>query len=110
MTIAKTPPAPYYAVIFTSIRTEGDNGYAQTADAMVELAAKQPGFLGIESAREAVGITVTYWDSLEAIAAWKNNAEHLGAQKAGRETWYRAYTTRICRVEREYSFAATDAR
>ncbi len=105
MTIANTPPTPYYAVIFTSIRTEVDDGYGQTADEMVALAASQPGFLGVESAREEIGITVSYWASLEAIAAWKRNAEHITAQRTGREKWYRAYTTRICRVEREYSFS-----
>lgn len=104
MTIARTPAPPYFAVIFTSIRTDIDDGYSQTADAMVALAAIQPGFLGVESAREEIGITVAYWSSLEAIAAWKSNADHLAAQKAGREKWYRAYTTRICRVERDYSF------
>lgn len=104
MTIAKTPAPPYFAVIFTSIRTDIDDGYSQTADAMVALAAIQPGFLGVESAREEIGITVAYWSSLEAIATWKSNADHLAAQKAGRKKWYRAYTTRICRVERDYSF------
>jgi len=106
MTIAQTPPAPYYAVIFTSIRTDDDEGYGQTADEMVALASQQPGFLGVESAREEIGITVSYWASLEAIAAWKRNADHLVAQRRGRQAWYRAYTTRICRVERDYTFAS----
>jgi len=105
MSIAKTPAAPYYAVIFTSLRTEGDNGYSAMADAMVALAAQQPGFLGVESAREGVGITVSYWDSLESIAAWKKNTAHLQAQQRGKEAWYGAYQTRICRVERDYSFS-----
>jgi heme-degrading monooxygenase HmoA len=100
--IAKTPAAPYYAVIFTSIRTEGDHGYADMAQHMVELAAQQPGFLGVESARNETGITVSYWESLEAIRNWKANAEHLVAQKLGRERWYSAYKTRICLVERDY--------
>jgi heme-degrading monooxygenase HmoA len=104
MLIATTPAIPYYAVIFTSIRTEEDNGYGEMANAMVELAAKQLGFLGVESAREGLGITVSYWESLEAIAAWKQNSAHLTAQKHGRETWYRAFKTRICRVERDYNF------
>lgn len=104
MSIADTGAAPYYAVIFTSLRTEGDDGYAEMADAMVELASRQPGFLGVESARDGLGITVSYWDSLEAIAAWKRHAEHLIAQKLGRERWYAAYKTRICRVERDYGF------
>lgn len=102
--IAKTPPPPYYAVIFTSIRTVIDEGYAQMAQRMVELATSQPGFLGVESARQEVGITVSYWESLEAIRNWKQHAEHLIAQQLGRERWYAAYKTRICKVEREYGF------
>lgn len=105
MSIAKTRTIPYYAVIFTSIRTDGDNGYGNMADAMVEAAAKQPGFLGVESAREELGITVSYWDSLESIAAWKQDADHLVAQKLGRDRWYETYKTRICRVERDYEFS-----
>lgn len=102
--IAKTPVPPYYAVIFTSLRTEIDEGYEITADHMVELAAGQPGFLGVESAREGIGITVSYWESLEAIRQWKANTEHLAAQKLGRKQWYTAYKTRICLVERDYGF------
>jgi heme-degrading monooxygenase HmoA len=105
MSIAKTPAAPYYAVIFTSIRTALDQGYASMSEAMAASAARQPGFLGVESAREDVGITVSYWDSLEAIAAWKQDAAHLVAQQLGRADWYAAYKTRICRVERDYEFA-----
>lgn len=100
--IARTPQPPYYAVIFTTKRTEGDNGYAAMADRMVELAAAQEGFLGIESAREDLGITVSYWASLEAIRAWKQNAEHLQAQRLGRESWYADFTLRVARVERDY--------
>ena len=106
MPIASTPSAPYYAVIFTSIRTGQDHGYGAMSEAMAAGAARQPGFLGIESAREEVGITVSYWTSLEAIAAWKAEASHLFAQQLGREAWYAAYTTRICRVERDYDFTA----
>ncbi len=102
--IAKTPVPPYYAVIFTSLRTEIDEGYEMTADRMVELAAGQPGFLGVESAREGIGITVSYWESLEAIRLWKANTEHLAAQELGRKQWYTAYKTRICLVERDYGF------
>ncbi|MFZ4288464.1 antibiotic biosynthesis monooxygenase family protein [Variovorax sp. HJSM1_2] len=104
--IAKTPAAPYYAVIFTSLRTDGDNGYGRMSDAMVASAEKQPGFLGVESAREEVGITVSYWESLEAIAAWKRDTAHQVAQQRGREHWYSAYKTRICKVERDYDFSA----
>ena len=100
--IARTPQPPYYAVIFTSIRTGVDNGYEVMAQRMVELAAGQPGFLGVESAREEVGITVAYWASVEAIAAWKRHAEHQIAQERGKQDWYSAYKTRICKVEREY--------
>jgi heme-degrading monooxygenase HmoA len=105
MPIAHTPAAPYYAVIFTSLRTAGDDGYGAMAAAMIDSAARQPGFLGVEAAREELGITVSYWDSLAAIAAWKQDAAHLAAQQLGREQWYAAYKTRICRVERDYEFA-----
>ncbi|WP_461534979.1 antibiotic biosynthesis monooxygenase family protein [Spongorhabdus nitratireducens] len=98
-----TPEPPYYAVIFTSIRTSDDNGYSKMADRMLQLASQQDGFLGVESAREEVGITVSYWRDLEAIRAWKQNAEHLQAQQLGRDQWYSTFTTRIARVEREYS-------
>jgi heme-degrading monooxygenase HmoA len=101
--IANTPPAPYYAVIFTSLRTEIGEGYGDMAEKMVALAALQPGFLGVESAREGVGITVSYWADLESIRAWKANAEHLVAQKLGHQKWYAAFTTRIAKVERDYS-------
>jgi heme-degrading monooxygenase HmoA len=100
--IANTPEPPYYAVIFSSLDTEVGEGYAETAARMVELAAQQPGFLGVESAREELGITVSYWSDLESIKAWKRNAEHLLAQKMGREKWYSSYKTRIARVERDY--------
>ncbi|MBL8644781.1 MAG: antibiotic biosynthesis monooxygenase [Rhodospirillaceae bacterium] len=102
--IAATPQPPYYAVIFTSLRTPGDDGYGAMADRMVEIAQTMPGFLGVESAREGLGITVCYWQTLESIAAWKAEAEHEAAQKLGREKWYAAYHTRIARVERDYGF------
>jgi heme-degrading monooxygenase HmoA len=100
--IANTPKPPYYAVIFTSVRTDGDNGYGEMASRMVELASKQPGFLGVESAREGVGITVSYWSDLESIKNWKADAEHREAQKLGREQWYSSFKTRISKVERDY--------
>lgn len=102
--IAKTPKPPYYAVIFTSIRNDGDNGYGEMANKMLELASQQQGFLGAESARNELGITVSYWQSLDDIKNWKQNSEHLIAQKLGKEKWYRNYTTRICKVERDYYF------
>ena len=100
--LAKTPVPPYYAVIFTSVRTAGDNGYGEVADRMVTLAEQQPGFLGMESAREEVGITVSYWQDLDSIKQWKQNVEHLGAQKMGREQWYETFKVRIAKVERDY--------
>lgn len=102
--IAKTPVPPYYAVIFTSIRTDIDEDYGLTADAMVALAEKQPGFLGVESARNDVGITVSYWVDIDSIKQWKSNSEHLLAQKFGREKWYKTFKTRIAKVERDYEF------
>jgi heme-degrading monooxygenase HmoA len=102
--IATTPSPPYYAVIFISIRTAEDNGYANAAQRMAELAATQPGFLGVESARNDIGITVSYWESLEAIKNWKNNPEHLMVQQAGKDVFYTSYKTRICKIERDYSF------
>lgn len=100
--LAKTPPPPYYAVIFTSIRTLVEEDYAEMAEEMVRLAAIQPGYLGHESAREGLGITISYWESLASIQAWKANADHLIAQKFGREKWYAAFKTRIALVERDY--------
>ncbi len=102
--IAQTPQPPYYAVIFTSVRTEVGDGYSEMADKMVELAKKQPGFLGVESARNEIGITVSYWESLEAIRMWKANVDHLEAQLLGRKKWYKNYKTRITKVERDYEF------
>ena len=106
MSIAKTPAPPYYAVIFSNLRTDVEEGYAETAQAMVELAEKQPGYLGHESVRNGLGITISYWESLEAIRNFKGLYEHLQAQRSGREKWYSAYKTRICLVERDYGFEA----
>ena len=101
---ARTPKPPYYAAIFTSQRSEGENGYSQMAQRMVELAAQQPGFLGIETVRDpsGFGITVSYWTSEEAIGAWKMHLEHRAAQEAGKRLWYAGYELRIAKVEREY--------
>lgn len=104
--IAQTPAPPYYAVIFTSLRTTVEDGYAVTADRMVELAEQQPGYLGHESARDTLGITVSYWQSLEAIQQWKQQSAHQLAQQYGKQKWYAAYKTRICLVERDYGFDA----
>jgi heme-degrading monooxygenase HmoA len=102
---AKTPEPPYYAVIFTSTRTTVDEGYGAVAERMVALAAQQPGFLGVDSVRGAdgLGITVSYWTSLEAIAAWKAHSEHRVAQANGHRKWYEHFETRIARVERASS-------
>ena len=109
--LARTPKPPFYAVIFTSRRTAADpDGYDRTADRMVELAATMPGFLGIESARnsDGVGITVSYWDSLDSIRHWREHAEHRLAQRAGKERWYERYSLRVCRVEKEYGFRSAE--
>ncbi len=108
--LASTPQPPYYAVIFTSLRTEDDDGYSRMADRMVELAAKQQGFLGVESARDpnGLGITVSYWRDEEAIQAWKAHLEHAVAQRLGKEKWYAAYSLRVAKVERASSAAGTD--
>jgi heme-degrading monooxygenase HmoA len=95
---------PYYAVIFTSKRTEINENYSKIATKLVELAQLQEGFLGIESARNEIGITVSYWKSLEAIKNWKQNLDHLDAQKLGVSKWYENYIVRIALVEKEYSF------
>lgn len=99
--IAKTPKPPYYAVIFTSIRTNDNEGYGETAVRLLELAATMDGFLGVESAREEVGITVSYWKSMEAIKAWREHPEHREAIRRGNEAWYASFTTRVCKVEKE---------
>ncbi|MDF1672673.1 MAG: antibiotic biosynthesis monooxygenase [Vicingaceae bacterium] len=100
--IAKTPQAPYYAVIFTSLKNEKDDGYNETAIIMEELAKQQSGFLGLESARNQVGISVSYWISLEAIQKWKTNLDHIEAQQKGKSNWYKHYKVRIAKVERDY--------
>lgn len=102
MTLAATPAPPYTAVIFSSIRTEGDQGYGVMAGRMEELAAQQPGYLGIESARGDVNITVSYWADDDAARAWKKVAEHTIAQDRGKSTWYADYRVRVCTVERDY--------
>lgn len=104
------PEPPYYAVIFTSQRIPGDHGYGGMADRMVALAAGQPGYLGVESARgdDGLGITVSYWRSPEDIAAWRRHAEHQVARDTGRRDWYQHYTLRIAKVERAYAWARED--
>lgn len=95
---------PYYAVIFTSTQTEYVEGYCEMANKMEALAKQQKGYLGIDSAKNDVGITVSYWETIEAIKNWKANTKHLFAQQKGREQWYNWYNVKICMVEREYEF------
>ena len=95
---------PYYAVIFTSIQTEMIEGYAEMAQQMEDLAKNQAGFIGMDSARSSIGITVSYWESLEDIQQWKQHTDHLVAQQKGIKNWYAYYNVKICKVEREYSF------
>ncbi len=101
MSIAKTPNPPYYAVIFTTVKSEDQEGYAEMNARMFELAQAQKGYLGIESAKGEIGLSVTYWETLGDIARWKRHAEHQIAQAKGYETWYQAFATRVCKVERD---------
>jgi heme-degrading monooxygenase HmoA len=109
--IARTPEPPYYAVIFTSRRTDEDRGYNAVAERMVELGSRCEGYLGIESVRGAdgVGITVSYWRDEASILAWKREEEHQRAQQGGKRTWYADYEVRIAKVERAYGFARPPA-
>jgi heme-degrading monooxygenase HmoA len=105
--LAKTPEPPYFAVIFASLRTaHDDEGYGAAADRMAQLASEQPGYLGVDSARGAngLGITVSYWSSEAAIAAWRRNAEHTIVREQGRKSWYSEYELRVAKVERAYGF------
>jgi heme-degrading monooxygenase HmoA len=108
--LSKTPEPPYYAVIFTSQRTAGEAGYGKAADRMAELAAQQPGYLGVESVRgeDGVGITVSYWKDEESIRNWKRNLEHTEARNQGRKQWYSAYEMRVAKVERAYNWRHED--
>ena len=111
--LAQTPKPPYYAVVFSSQRTDDDDpGYAEMSDCMFALAAQQPGYLGVESVRgeDGFGMTVSYWESLDAIRNWRAQAEHKIAQAQGRAKWYENYKLRICLVETEYSFERTAGR
>lgn len=100
--IVSTPEPPYTAVIFTSLRTEGDNGYDVMSRRMAELAARQPGYLGVESVRDGLGITVSYWVDETAAHAWKQVEEHVVAQERGRTAWYTDYQVRVATVTRSY--------
>ncbi len=102
--IADTPSPPYYAEIFTSIRSAGDNGYHDMAQKLIAAVVNQPGFLGVEFAREGVGLTISYWESLEAIENWREHMKHAEARQMGRDKWYLGFKVRICKVERDYDF------
>jgi len=102
--IAQTPKPPYYAVIFSSLRTNTNQDYDKVSERMMYLAKKQEGFLGVESVRDNLGITVSYWKDLDAIKNWKNNLEHSSAREKGREIWYDRFKIRICKVEKEYGY------
>ncbi|GAB2630810.1 antibiotic biosynthesis monooxygenase family protein [Belliella aquatica] len=104
MKIANTPDPPYYAVIFTNLLNNDSEGYSEMGELIESLVINQDGYLGHESVRDGMGITVSYWDSLESIKKWKMNSEHLLAQKMGREKWYTHFKTRICKVESDYEF------
>jgi heme-degrading monooxygenase HmoA len=104
--LAQTPEPPYYAVIFSTIRKEGDHGYHEMAEKMVKLAATMPGYLGVDSARSEIGITVSYWRDLESIKHWRQDIEHTEARNLGREKWYSTYQLRIAKVEHAYGFDA----
>lgn len=102
MSFAKTPKPPYYAVIFSSLRTEGDNGYNEMSEKIEALVQNQPGYLGMESARNEMGITVCYWQDMDSIKNWAKNEEHKVAKEKGKSTWYAGYKVRISKVEMEY--------
>jgi heme-degrading monooxygenase HmoA len=100
--ISQTPEPPYYAVIFTSIKSADQENYTEMSAQMEKMVKDQPGYLGHESASSGIGITVSYWQNLDAIQAWKNQSEHKIAQELGKSTWYSQYKIRICKVEKDY--------
>ena len=102
--LAKTPEPPYWAVIFSTLRTSDSVGYGAMAESMEALARQQDGFLGLDSARDGVGVTISYWRDLAAIEAWRSNIEHRIARQLGRERWYEAYELRVAKVERAYGW------
>ncbi len=104
--IANTPKPPYYAVIFSNELSDNTTGYEETANRMIELAGQQPGYLGHESVRDELGITISYWQDEQSIKQWKQHSEHVLARKMGRDTWYKAFKTRVAKVERDYDFFA----
>lgn len=101
---SQTPKPPYYAVIFTSIKSENIEGYREMSQKMDELAEQQEGFLGQDTANSEIGVSVSYWKDLESIKKWKENTDHQMAIKMGRKQWYKCYNVRVAKVEREYGF------
>jgi len=110
--LATTPEPPYYAVIFTAQRADGDHGYDETAARMAELAAQQPGYLGVESTRDeaGLGITVSYWRTTDDLMAWRRQLEHSAARNNGRAQWYTHYELRVAKVERAYGWDRADGK
>jgi len=102
--MVQTPQPPYYAVIFTSLRTDNSEGYNEIGDKLDEIAKEYKGFLGMDSVRNGLGISISYWKNMESIKAWKANADHIIAMQFGKEKWYKQYNVRIALVEREYGF------
>lgn len=96
---------PYYAVIFTTTLTEELDGYLEMGEEMETLAKEQEGFIGIESAKSELGITVSYWKDLESISMWRANLDHQKAQQLGKDKWYKSYNLRVAKVERDYFFS-----
>lgn len=96
------------AVIFANRRTaEDEAGYAAAAEAMERLAARQPGFRGMESARgpDGFGITVSYWADEDSAVAWREHADHAATRTASRARWYESYDLQVARVERSYGWS-----
>ena len=78
-------------VLFRSRLTpEAANGYGAMAEQMSKLARSSPGFIAEKGfvAEDGERLTVVWWENEETLKQWRNNAEHLIAQKTGREKWY----------------------
>lgn len=96
---------PYYAVIFTSLLHETDEEYIGLDEILIEKATASGGFLGMDSARSELGISISYWKTLEDIKKWRENFDHIDAMTKGKQKWYERYNVRICLVERNYEFS-----
>lgn len=99
---ADTPKPPYYAVIFTSKLKDSPDGYDQMSDHIEDMIKDQDGYLGMESARNEIGITVCYWKDIDSIKKWSENLDHKIAKEKGKAKWYDSYRVRISKVEIEY--------